>query len=162
MFKRSVVWKGILYTILMIVAKGLVGVVIYFEYISGQWFSRKDSQRSQTVQPRPSLQPQSNSANVRMNYSTLYPPHAMAFLVGFAMIARGEIGFLIASLSQSSGTLTLQDHNGNTQSIQSSGEDIFLVIVWAVVLCTIVGPVGVEFLVRSIRQTANSTNSEWI
>jgi hypothetical protein len=51
----------------------------------------------------------------------------MALLVGLAMVARGEIGFLIASLSQSSGTLTLK-HRDET-STKSSGEEIFLVIV---------------------------------
>lgn len=80
------------------------------------------------------------------------PPHLIAFLVGLAMIARGEIGFLIASLSQSSGTLTLR-LNGNTEP---SGEDIFLVIVWAVAICTILGPIGVGIIVRQLKEGNNS------
>lgn len=81
-------------------------------------------------------------------------------LVGFAMIARGEIGFLIASLSQSSGTLTLRKRDGSDS--QSSGEEIFLVIVWAVVLCTIAGPVGVGIIVRRIRQRDPAAYSGWL
>jgi Kef-type K+ transport system membrane component KefB len=73
----------------------------------------------------------------------------MALLVGFAMIARGEIGFLIASLSQSSGTLTLRDPvlTGNG----SSSDEILLVIIWAVVLCTIIGPIGVGIVVKRLQ-----------
>lgn len=67
-------------------------------------------------------------------------------MVAFAMVARGEIGFLIASLSQSSGTLTLQQNGVTVES--STGEDVFLVIVWAVMLCTIIGPVTVGITVR--------------
>lgn len=86
------------------------------------------------------------------------PPHAVALLVGFARVARGEIGFLIASLSQSSRTLTLRLSNefGNT----SSNEDIFQVISWAVVLCTITGPLGVGVIAR--RLTQQTTQMNWL
>jgi len=76
------------------------------------------------------------------------------------MIARGEIGFLIASLSQSSGTLTLKKKDGS--DAQGSGEEIFLVIVWAVVLCTIVGPVGVGIIVRRLRQRDPAAYRGWL
>lgn len=67
-------------------------------------------------------------------------------MVAFAMVARGEIGFLIASLSRSSGTLTLVQNGVTVDS--STGEDVFLVIVWAVMLCTIIGPVVVGSIMR--------------
>ncbi len=82
-------------------------------------------------------------------------------LVGFAMISRGEIGFLIASLSQSSGTLALQQR-GDEKDTLSSGEDVFLVIVWAVVICTIVGPIGVGILVRRLRLAKDGSFPNWI
>jgi Kef-type K+ transport system membrane component KefB len=89
------------------------------------------------------------------------PPHAIALLVGFAMISRGEIGFLIASLSQSSGTLTLRQRSGS--GTISSGEEIFLVIVWAVVTCTIAGPIGVGIIVRRLRKGDNAARYvRWI
>lgn len=74
------------------------------------------------------------------------PPHFQALLVAFAMVARGEIGFLIASLAQSSGTLAVMV-DGAVQT-GFGQEDVFLVIIWAVVLCTIVGPIAVGILVR--------------
>jgi hypothetical protein len=58
------------------------------------------------------------------------------------MVARGEIGFLISSLAQSNGVFGA----GATE-----GSDIFLVVTWAVVLCTIVGPLAVGLLVRRVR-----------
>jgi len=77
------------------------------------------------------------------------PPHAQALIVAFAMVARGEIGYLIASLSQSSGTLQLQHRDGT--GVEENGEEIFLVIIWAVTLCTIAGPVSVGILVRRLK-----------
>ena len=65
------------------------------------------------------------------------PPHSMAFLVALARVARGEIGFLIASLSQSSGKLTLR--NTKRASIESSRGALLLVTVWSIFICTIVG-----------------------
>ncbi|KAJ8066291.1 hypothetical protein OCU04_005371 [Sclerotinia nivalis] len=93
----------------------------------------------------PTRQPETSAAD------TTRPPHFEALLVGFAMVARGEIAFLIASLSQSSGTLLLKNRNNTTVA---SGEAVFLVIVWAVVICTIAGPVVVGILVRRLKNQA--------
>ncbi|PQE15937.1 sodium hydrogen exchanger family protein [Rutstroemia sp. NJR-2017a BVV2] len=141
MFEGSIVWKGIVYAILMIIAKGLVSTVIYAEYFFRIW---RGPRKSATQRSTPQEQENSNEKI----------PHMEALLVGFAMIARGEIGFLIASLSQSSGTLSLRSSDGS--SSQSSGEAIFLVIVWAVVLCTIFGPVSVGILVRKLKRKGAS------
>lgn len=120
MFEGSIVWKGVLYAAIMIIAKGLVASAVYFEYMLKLLHRR---QRNISHVDEPSL----SSA-----------PHSVALLVAFAMVARGEIGFLIASLSQSSGTLT------------PANEQIFLTIVWAVTICTVVGPVGVGIIVRKM------------
>jgi hypothetical protein len=37
MFTGSIIWKGIVYSILMVIAKGLVSSVIYFEYFLKVW-----------------------------------------------------------------------------------------------------------------------------
>jgi hypothetical protein len=57
------------------------------------------------------------------------------------MVSRGEIGFLISSLADSN-------------EIFSSGgnDDIFLIVTWAIVLCTVVGPVGVGLLVKRLKR----------
>ena len=157
MFTGSIVWKGLVYSILMILAKGLVSTVIYTEYFIKIWmekrpFIRWRPKKSQpnsnqlTMNPLPSTTP--NSATQHSVRLPAGPPHSIALLVGLAMIARGEVGFLIASLSQSSGTLTLRPRDG--PNTESSGEEIFLVIVWAVVLCTIVGPLGVGMIVKQL------------
>ncbi len=131
MFTGSIVWRGLLYAVMMTIAKASVGVVLYCEYYTRTWCKKKDS--------RPARRPEDiEIANG--------PPHSQAIMVAFAMVARGEIGFLIASLSQSSGTLTLQQNGVTVES--STGEDVFLVIVWAVMLCTIIGPVTVGITVR--------------
>jgi hypothetical protein len=84
-------------------------------------------------------------------------PHPIALLIGFAMVARGEIGFLIASLSQSTGTLELQ--NRDESLVQSPNDEVFLVIIWAVVLCTIAGPLGVGIIVK---KASSSISAAWL
>ncbi len=71
---------------------------------------------------------------------SLYP----AAIVGLGMVARGEIGFLISSLAQSNGVFGV----GRDQS----ESDIFLVVTWAIFICTIVGPLSVGLLVRRARR----------
>ena len=57
------------------------------------------------------------------------------------MVARGEIGFLISSLAERNGIFS------------TGGDDqIFFTVMWAIVLCTAVGPVGVGLLVRRVKR----------
>jgi Kef-type K+ transport system membrane component KefB len=132
MFRGSIIWKGIVYAILMAMAKAAVSVVVYCEYFMQEW---KRKSRSASRQP-----------GVDMAVHDI--PNVQALMTASAMVARGEIGFLIASLSESSGTLTLQQ--GGISVKGSTGDDVFLVIVWAVVLCTIAGPVIVGILVKKL------------
>jgi hypothetical protein len=165
MFSGSTIWKGVVYSILMIIAKGFVSTVFYIEYFLKIWKNKKPLRKWRTKK-NPTLPGSQNPGpqNIRLNTLATTnsnpesapdaelstgPPHSMALLAGLAMVARGEIGFLIASLSQSSGTLTFGRRN--PLGIPSSGEEIFLVIVWAVVICTIVGPLGVGIIVRRLR-----------
>ena len=132
MFDGPVLWKGVLYTLLMMFAKAAVGSVTYVEYLLREL--RHGTRRGQS---RTDLQEQA--------------PHLPASIISLAMIARGEIGFLIASLSSSAGTLTVQPAASSASDIAASSQSIFLVITWAVVLCTLVGPIGVGFMVRKLR-----------
>lgn len=129
MFVGSIVWKGIVYTVLMTLGKGLVATVIYGEHLI------RTLHRKKSVRIRIALRNRGESETAPIEQPEW--PHSSALLVGFAMVARGEIGFLIASLSQSSGTLTLKVRTQPT--FESSGEAVFLVIIWAVVLCTLIG-----------------------
>lgn len=68
---------------------------------------------------------------------SLYP----ASILAFAMVSRGEIGFLISSLADS-----------NAIFASDGNDDIFLIVTWAIVLCTVVGPVGVGLLVKRLKR----------
>lgn len=59
-----------------------------------------------------------------------------ALFIGLALVARGEIGLLISQLAHAEAGLL--------------GDDAFLVTTWAIVLCTIIGPVSVGLLVRKL------------
>ncbi|KAH0586760.1 hypothetical protein H2248_007967 [Termitomyces sp. 'cryptogamus'] len=52
------------------------------------------------------------------------------------MMARGKVAFLIASIAQGAGIFT----NG----------EIYMVIIWAAMLCTIIGPIGTGIIVKSM------------
>lgn len=68
---------------------------------------------------------------------SLYP----CAILGLAMIARGEIGFLISSLAKSNGIFSIGDD-----------DQMFLVVTRAILICTVVGPLGVGLLVRRVRR----------
>ena len=53
------------------------------------------------------------------------------------MTTRGEIGFLIAAVAQSAGVI--------------SPEEVYLVVIWGILLCTLMGPIGVGIVVRRIK-----------
>ena len=62
------------------------------------------------------------------------------------MIARGEIGFLIASLAESQNIFPETGPDGTGTS------RLYLVVVWAIMLCTIAGPLSLGALVRRVKR----------
>lgn len=74
---------------------------------------------------------------------SLYP----AAVLGTAMTARGEIGFLIASLAETTGVFS-----SDISREPSQPSEIYLIVTWAIVLCTIIGPLIVGTLVKRIRR----------
>ncbi|KAL4904303.1 Sodium/hydrogen exchanger family-domain-containing protein [Aspergillus multicolor] len=73
---------------------------------------------------------------------SLYP----ASILALAMVARGEIGYLIASLAESNGIF------GQSSDLQSGGSsETYLIVVWAISLCTLIGPICVGTLVRRVK-----------
>ena len=108
-------------------------------------------QSSKTPTPKPdptSQQTQTPTPNTKKINKPLsiYP----AFMLGTAMTARGEIGFLIASLAETTG-LFATSTSISTQTTTGSSE-IYLVVTWAIVLCTIIGPLSVGKLVKRVRR----------
>ena len=71
------------------------------------------------------------------------------------MCARGEIGFLISGVAESNGIFS-------PSGVASSSEpsDIFLVVTWAIVLCTIIGPLGVGLSVRRVKKLQERKNKQ--
>lgn len=199
MFKASVVWQGIVYTILMLFAKLMTGVWLIRLDISWQRFqiskvlrsifklpascagvslSKEASQGEKRAQSNEAAGQEGNKANQEVQgtctnntpslaQSTEQPPTATlivpsqptmtpriskplslypAAMLGTAMTARGEIGFLIASLAETTGLFS----PSGEPSTQSS--EIYLVVTWAIVLCTIIGPLGIGTLAKRVKR----------
>jgi Kef-type K+ transport system membrane component KefB len=169
MFRGSIVWRGIVYTILMAFAK----------FVCGLWLLRfslvplKDSCRLLTkrlpslphlwgkkdIRPRPAeAQEGQRATSTQKNRHTspaqkpfsLHPP----LILACAMTARGEIGFLISSVAESNGVFS----SGRQEPGSSS--DIFLIVTWAIVLCTVLGPLGVGLSVRRVKRLEEKKNRQ--
>ncbi|PLB50782.1 Sodium/hydrogen exchanger [Aspergillus steynii IBT 23096] len=203
MFQGSIVWRGVVYALLMVIAKFITGLWLVrvslspvysllrtatkpFSYATLVCFGARkpaprqkqttgteipmkertpqpqtsdtdegpspstnpDTQPDQPPQaepsdhPAPSAVPQrtpSNRVSLPPKPKSLYP----SSLLGLAMVARGEIGYLIASLAESRGIFSDGASTGTTES--------YLVIVWAITLCTLIGPICVGTLVRRVK-----------
>ncbi|KAI0390756.1 Sodium/hydrogen exchanger [Xylariaceae sp. FL0594] len=196
LFARDIVWRGIVYSILMIMGKLVCGLwLVRFPMVSsqGMWRSlparvssgynrwllsgarasngrstKHESQdRDVSVQPRSmelSTTPQASSpagpSRSRpdhvpstpdcSDHESAIPPKPLslypAAVLGCAMVARGEIGFLISSTAESGGVFRRPDEDVAEVS------ELFLIITWAIFLCTILGPVCTGLLVRRIKR----------
>ena len=90
--------------------------------------------------PDPSLHPEVRGSTSPSPSAprSLYPPA----ILGFAMVSRGEISYLIAAVAQSQGVFSSDSESSNM---------IFLVVIWAATVCTFVGPVVVGLLVKRLK-----------
>ena len=77
-----------------------------------------------------------NSTEPPRKARSLYP----AAILGLAMVSRGEVAFLIASVAEAEGIFS-----------SSGGQDLYLIVMWAAMLCTIAGPLGVGILVKRVK-----------
>lgn len=82
-----------------------------------------------------------SSSHLPRKPRSLYP----ASILGLAMVARGEIGYLIASLAETDGIFS------SSEQQNSGSSELYLVVVWAITLCTIIGPVCVGTLVKRVK-----------
>ncbi|KAK5020422.1 hypothetical protein LTR60_000530, partial [Cryomyces antarcticus] len=185
MFTGSIVWRGIIYTILMVLGKLVCGLwLVRFDVPSSisiklpkvslpltpHFWGMQKSPKAKSAKSSPqqekmaapssagisteatpateespaSMGPdaggQSTEASASPEKSTrLRKPRSLypAAILGSAMVARGEVGFLISSTAQSKGVL---------------GSEVFLVATWAIVLCTILGPISVGLLVGRVKR----------
>ena len=168
MFTGDIVWKGAVYAVLMILCKLVCGAwLLRFSFRLGApkrlhqsiktkramrrlWcISDKTKQRPESNTPTSSQEPSANAVSdngppAGTKPRSLYP----AAIIGCAMTARGEIGFLISSIAESKGIF------GDAEA--STNSKMFLVVTWAIVLCTILGPLAVGFLVKRVKKLQGS------
>jgi len=147
---RRVIWRGIRYALLMIVAKALVGcwMLIWPHLSSNQW------QRRRQVEPRVEHGTQDRNPNPgealqdRNHRHTTGPvleklvleltPRHSAQLISLAMVARGEIALIVAQLAW--------PLLGGGTSDQES--EPFSVVIWAILVTTVGGALGIGLFLR--------------
>lgn len=121
-------WRGLVYATLMLLGKLFCAawLIRFTASTNAPSDSSEGSKIPKIAIPKP---------------KSLYP----ASLLGFAMVARGEIGFLIAAVAQAQGIFTSN----------AEGEDapqIFMIVTWAILFCTVSGPIIVGSLARRVRR----------
>lgn len=200
MFSGPVIWRGLVYTILMVFAKLVCGLwlvrfapmprgkaiakalpplhVLTFGLLgntrtkagkagrgektqanniplshlqaSGTLQSSNSTRDTTSVEPNQGASDTSSpaqnarvSANTTRKRAALPKPKSLypAAILGSAMVARGEIGFLISSVAEAKGVF---GEGGNTEE--------FLIVTWAILLCTLIGPITVGLLVKRVKR----------
>ncbi|CAG8428223.1 unnamed protein product [Penicillium salamii] len=167
MFTGQIIWRGIIYAILMAIGKMITGLwLVRFSSnpVSGlistikkpfiyahsctkprtpkrQEKSPANSQGSnaQTDQT-PTNGPAPPQLSLPPKPKSLYP----SSILGLAMVARGEVGYLIASIAESQGIFS--------DGLSEGPSEIYLVIIWAISLCTLIGPILVGTLVKRVKK----------
>lgn len=175
MFGGAVVWRGLVYTILMAFGKLVCGfwpvrISVGVRKVSlRRWLAKMEPKSISHLWGKTDRTAASNSVDTHTSSSTasadrgprssrnppkpfsLHPP----LILALAMCARGEIGFLISGVAEANGIFS-----PDGQASADEPSDIFLVVTWAIVLCTIVGPLGVGLLVRRVRKLQQRENTQ--
>lgn len=136
MFRGSIFWRGVVYAILMALGKLACGLWLLRLSTSAKNTNGVNKKKGNKKKGSPKSFPRPKS---------LYP----ASILGCAMIARGEIGFLISALAAANGIFKAEDKATGTTTDES---ELFLIVTWGILLCTVVGPVTLGFVVRRVRR----------
>lgn len=139
---HNVVWKGIVYSLLMIIAKVGTGVWVLFwpegkgeeGFVGGE---ESESSRSPSPEESRGIVDESSMAPPKSVLARRLPK---ALFLGLAMVARGEIALIVAQLARP--LLTGDNGNGATN------EEPFAVVIWAILVTTVCGAVGVGIVLR--------------
>lgn len=153
MFRGSVIWRGIVYAFFMAVGKLACGLwLVRFDANYTFRVSRKDKKdKREKYKLEPSPNPPCSPAQPKLKSFGLPKPRSLypASILGSAMIARGEIGFLVSAIAQSNGIFgSISPDSSSAGTVQ----DLFFVVTWAIMLCTVIGPVAVGLIVRRVRR----------
>ncbi|OHF00733.1 sodium/hydrogen exchanger family protein [Colletotrichum orchidophilum] len=101
-----------------------------------------EDMRLNQIEPRQAGNTPKNASPKPEMPVSVYP----ACILAFAMVARGEIGYLISALAESTGIFS----GGSDAPDQPS--EMFLIVTWAITLCTIIGPICVGLLVNRVKR----------
>lgn len=152
MFIGSVVWRGLVYTVLMTIGKlacGLWLLRVPIPFVMPKPISRaidRILRRKGAVHAARNRKAHKISSTPDKPVS-VYP----GLILGSAMVARGEIGYLISSLAEAGGVFRPISAKRAAAGEEEPSE-AFLVITWAITLCTIMGPVTMGLLVDRVRR----------
>ena len=211
MFSGTVIWKGLVYTILMILGKCMCGIWLVrtsrpklsplklplrfriklcgiskdVPATKGEERSSREASVSENLAPIANSNDQTNrtaeaqdpdavatalplsssedvqrSQKPHFQLASPSPPHPVSLyaptILASAMVARGEIGFLISAVAQSNGSFD----GSATASSTAPDSEIFLVVTWAIVLCTLLGPLCTGSLVRRVKNLEENSARE--
>ncbi|RAK96881.1 cation:proton antiporter [Aspergillus ibericus CBS 121593] len=124
-------WRGIVYSLLMVFGKFIVGIWIPL-WAALPVKKHTTKQQKTTNEASDEIECESCDANQQQVGST--SRWLSALLLGSAMVARGEIGLLIIEIGYN-----------ETSYVTEGG---FITGVWAILLNTIIGPVAVGLIVK--------------
>jgi len=130
------IWKGVVYTLLMLVAKFLVGLWIPIWSVASHdpKQSRENLPQSDGAEGDNTLEATASKPHSPTRTAALKSSLSPALLLGMAMVARGEIGLLIVEIGYN-----------NTSYVSSEG---FITAIWAILLNTIIGPIFVGLWIK--------------
>lgn len=175
MFLGNIVWRGMIYTILMFIGKLMCGLWLVKWTLPSCTMKIwplnlfKKSPRTKSVQVSLNAMAASDRDGVPTSDQThassptkIHPVPRSAFsssrpaqpasiypslILGCAMVARGEISFLIPSLAQANGIF------GDQQSSPLS-----LIVTRAIVLCTLLGPIMVGLMTKRLNRLSKDSD----
>ncbi|KAH7116999.1 Sodium/hydrogen exchanger family-domain-containing protein [Dendryphion nanum] len=180
MFNGNIVWRGIVYTILMTSGKLVCGLWLVriakipdlrflrsliktklptMPHIWGRGArkGRQGEARNHHGGQEPVALSESSSRSAPHMQTppapkpfSIHPP----LILALAMTARGEIGFLISAVAESKGIFASANDSSEGES------DLFLIVTWAIVLCTTIGPFGVGLCARRVKNLEAKKNKQ--
>jgi Kef-type K+ transport system membrane component KefB len=148
---RKVIWRGIVYSLLMIVAKAAVGIwmLVWEDPRAGTGWcgSRKNKQVRKSQKGSGStvhvdgIEANDRSASVEtpIDAKTELSHTQSGSLIGLAMVARGEIALIVAQLARAL----------LVGGVSEDNSEPFAVVIWAILVTTVGGALGVGLLLRS-------------
>lgn len=154
MFRGAIVWRGIIYAIFMCIGKLCCGLwLVRFSVVSVG--SAQTAESSTKTKSRK----KNSGRKAWARPKSLYP----AAILGCAMVARGEIGFLISAIADTNGIFSA-DISGQGKDYEnheaSSPSDVYLIVTWAILLCTILGPLTLGSLAKRVKRLQSKRSKD--